>query len=138
MTLITTCMSAFEPRQRALIVSMVCATVLSASAALAVRAVDAEMPRGKVVYELHCARCHGSTGLGDGPRAGELNVRPTNFQDPAFQSRTDEQVLRGIEFCELRSPMHAWRDRLTAEEMRDVRAYIREFGRGSRSSAERP
>ena len=131
-----TSIRAVEPRQCVPFLTAVCAAVLYALPAMAGRAIEDE-PRGKLVYSLHCARCHGPTGLGDGPRADELNVRPTNFQDPVFQSRSDEQALRGIEFGEVRSPMHAWRDRLTAEEIREVLVYIRALGHGGHSE-ERP
>ncbi|HSV85741.1 MAG TPA: c-type cytochrome, partial [Levilinea sp.] len=31
--------------------------------------------RGKTIYETSCAPCHGETGLGDGPQAGDLPVQ---------------------------------------------------------------
>lgn len=84
---------------------------------------------GKLLYELHCARCHGAQGLGDGPKARDLTVAPTNFQDPGFATKSDEQIVRSIEFGEVRSPMHAWRGRLTDQEIRTVAAYVRRLGR---------
>ncbi len=35
--------------------------------------------RGKVLYDQTCATCHGATGRGDGPGAGQQNPRPRNF-----------------------------------------------------------
>jgi mono/diheme cytochrome c family protein len=35
--------------------------------------------RGKDLYEKTCATCHGATGKGDGPGAGQLNPKPRNF-----------------------------------------------------------
>lgn len=84
---------------------------------------------GKLPYDLHCARCHGPKGLGDGPQARHLNLPPPNFQSAAFQSQPDEQMLSSIEFGEVRTQMHASKGRLTDAQMRDVMAYIRQLGR---------
>lgn len=87
-----------------------------------------EVHPGKLAYDLHCARCHGPTGLGDGPQARHLTVPPPNFQSATFQSQSDEQMLSTIEFGEVRSQMHAWRGRLTEQELREVMVYVRRLG----------
>jgi len=87
-----------------------------------------EVHPGKLIYDLHCARCHGPNGLGDGPQASHLKITPPNFQSATFQSRSDEQMLDSIEFGEARTQMHAWRGRLTEEELREVMAYVRRLG----------
>ena len=81
--------------------------------------------RGKAVYERHCQSCHGPSGRGDGPVAASLKVSPTNFQ--RFQSflKSDEELLRTIEYGVVFSPMHSWSGQLTDGEMQDVVAYIR-------------
>jgi high-affinity iron transporter len=38
--------------------------------------------RGKQVYEMHCATCHGSDGRAETPRAAELTPRPANLLAP--------------------------------------------------------
>ncbi|WP_447976885.1 c-type cytochrome [Candidatus Nitrospira bockiana] len=115
----------------ALVVAAVCLSVAAIGWA-SQRGGDEEVRPGHLVYRLHCARCHGATGLGDGPQAKDLKVRPTNFQSPAFQTKSDDQVLRSIEFGEVDSPMHAWRDRLTDEEIREVLSYLRHLGSATR------
>lgn len=87
---------------------------------------------GKLIYDLRCARCHGPKGGGDGPQAGELIVRPADFHDRKLADKSDEQLLANIEFGMITSPMHAWRGRLSAEEMRDVLAYIRHLSQSTR------
>lgn len=37
--------------------------------------------KGKEMYEIHCASCHGSNGEGNGPSGGLMNPRPRNFHD---------------------------------------------------------
>src|SRR3972149_3515611 len=37
--------------------------------------------QGQTLYQDSCAECHGLDGQGDGPKAGELGVPPTNFTD---------------------------------------------------------
>lgn len=80
---------------------------------------------GKTLYEWHCVRCHGAGGWGDGPQAKELRVPPANFHNPIVKMKSDEQLLTSIEFGLVMTPMHAWRGRLTEQEMQDVLAYVR-------------
>lgn len=87
-----------------------------------------EVHPGKLHYDLHCARCHGPNGLGDGPQASHRKVAPPNFQSATFQSRSDEQMLNSMEFGEAGSQMHAWRGRLTEQELREIMAYVRQWG----------
>ncbi len=87
---------------------------------------------GKVLYEWHCVRCHGVGGWGDGPQAKELRVPPANFHNPVVQMKSDEQLLTTVEFGLVLTPMHAWRGRLTEQEMQDVVAYVRLLGQRGR------
>jgi len=87
---------------------------------------------GKVLYEWHCVRCHGAGGWGDGPQAKELRVPPANFHGPVVKMKSDEQLLTSIEFGLVLTPMHAWRGRLTEQEMQDVLAYVRLLGQRGR------
>lgn len=40
-----------------------------------------DITRGKNIYVSSCARCHGSTGMGDGPDAVGLDPKPQNLSD---------------------------------------------------------
>lgn len=72
--------------------------------------------RGKVVYELYCAGCHGIDGAGNGPAARWLDPKPRDFQRAAFKFRTtpsgalptDEDIHRTITRGVFRSSMPAW------------------------------
>ena len=42
--------------------------------------------RGNNLFHKHCATCHGSAALGDGPMAAVLSVRPADLSVLAFQN----------------------------------------------------
>lgn len=80
---------------------------------------------GKVLYEKHCALCHGINGAGDGPDTQFLMVQPANFHSLESRSKTDWDLMTIITFGAAFSPMHGWANRLTEEERWDVLRYIR-------------
>ena len=80
---------------------------------------------GKMLYEKHCAHCHGINGAGDGPDTQFLMVQPANFHSLESRSKTDWDLMTVITFGAAFSPMHGWADRLTEEERWDVLRYIR-------------
>ncbi len=81
--------------------------------------------RGQEVYQLHCARCHGIQGKGDGPAAAKLIVPPTNFHRPGSRSKTELDLRSAIIWGLAFSPMHGWWDTISVEDIRAVTAYIR-------------
>jgi mono/diheme cytochrome c family protein len=44
---------------------------------------------GKSLYNQHCKSCHGKEGLGDGPKAAQLDTPSGDFTDPAFHEQSD-------------------------------------------------
>ncbi len=83
--------------------------------------------RGQVLYDEHCARCHGLTGKGDGPDAARLTVTPANFHTERSKAKTDFELLTTISYGIAFSPMHAWRGRVTDEELLELVRYLREL-----------
>jgi cytochrome c oxidase cbb3-type subunit 3 len=83
--------------------------------------------RGQVLYDEHCARCHGLTGKGDGPDAARLTVPPANFQSARSRAKTDFELLTAISYGIAFSPMHAWRGKVTDEELLELVRYLREL-----------
>lgn len=54
---------------------------------------DADMVRlGKMLYSKHCKSCHGSEGLGDGPKAKQLETFPGDFSSEAFHNQKDGEL----------------------------------------------
>ena len=52
-------------------------------------------PPGQIVFERHCAACHGLDGKGGGPLASMLTVKPTDLTQLAQRSggRFDENAV---------------------------------------------
>ncbi|RXQ96482.1 cytochrome c [Ancylomarina salipaludis] len=44
---------------------------------------------GKMLYTKHCKSCHGSNGLGDGPKARSMKTAIPPFNCEKFQAQTD-------------------------------------------------
>lgn len=80
-----------------------------------------------VVYARNCAMCHGASGAGDGAVAASLTVRPPDFTAEAWkESRTDDQITAAIR--DGASGMPGFGQRMTAEQIAALVAYIREMG----------
>ena len=47
---------------------------------------------GKMLYSKHCKSCHGNAGLGDGPKAKQLETFPGDFSSEEFQAGTDGEL----------------------------------------------
>ncbi len=93
----------------------------------------ADVNRGRTVYERHCLACHGVGGRGDGPEAASLRVKPANFHRAISMLKSDEELLRVIEYGVVFSPMHSWQGKLTEGELQDVLAYIRILSQSQQS-----
>jgi mono/diheme cytochrome c family protein len=53
--------------------------------------------QAKEIFSTRCAVCHGEEGRGDGVGGANLNPKPQDFHDAAFQkSVTDEQIEKVI------------------------------------------
>jgi mono/diheme cytochrome c family protein len=47
---------------------------------------------GKELWAKYCKSCHGSKGLGDGPKAAMLKTFAGDFSSDAFQKQTDGEI----------------------------------------------
>ncbi|MCX6277381.1 MAG: cytochrome c [Bacteroidetes bacterium] len=53
----------------------------------------ADVATGKELWAKHCKSCHGSKGLGDGPKGASLKTFPGDFSSAAFQGSTDGELF---------------------------------------------
>ena len=54
---------------------------------------DADLDKvGKMLYSKHCKSGHGNSGLGDGPKAKQLETFPGDFTSEDFQSGADGEL----------------------------------------------
>ncbi|MGE3689971.1 MAG: cytochrome c [Novosphingobium sp.] len=88
----------------------------------------ATIDRGAAVYASHCQSCHGATGQGDGPEGLKLAPRPG---DLAWLAEMRISQSDGFMYWTLAeggapfsSPMPAYKDALSADEIWAVSAYI--------------
>lgn len=58
-----------------------------------VKAGDADaLADGKMLWAKFCKSCHGSQGLGDGPKAAMMKTFPGDFSTAAFQKNSDGEL----------------------------------------------
>jgi len=48
------------------------------------------------IYMQRCTTCHGPNGGGDGPGAADLNPKPRNLSDAAWQTSVDDAYIEKI------------------------------------------
>jgi mono/diheme cytochrome c family protein len=81
--------------------------------------------RGYLIFQAHCAVCHGPQGKGDGPSAEALIPRPRDFTDPKVQaSLTKDGVMDAILNGKPGTQMAAWKGKLSVEDAHKVMRYI--------------
>ena len=84
------------------------------------------MAEGKRLYQTHCRSCHGTTGLGNGSKAGQLKTEPGNFSTIKFQSQTDGSLF--FKTTEGRSDMPSFKKKLPdADDRWYIVNYMRTF-----------
>ena len=94
---------------------------------------DAALPRGLAgdtaagmsLYMANCAACHGTTGLGDGPRAYFIFPRPRNFLLAENRARLNRPVLfNAIQLGVPGREMPAWGKVMSDQQIADITEYV--------------
>jgi mono/diheme cytochrome c family protein len=112
------------------------ATVAKTPAAAAAAPVSLE--RGRDLYKVNCAPCHGEKGHGDGPAAAGFNPKPRNHADAAYMSKlSDEDIAKVIQFggAIKNMPMMPSNPVLKGADLAAVVAYTRSLSAGTSVSA---
>ena len=85
----------------------------------------------QMLFQDNCVLCHGEKGVGDGPGAKTIKVKPANFTDPKLQaSETDGSLF--WKMSNGRGSMPAWKDDLTDKERWELVNYIRKLGKDAK------
>ena len=69
---------------------------------------------GKALWSTHCKSCHGSKGLGDGPKAAQLKTEPGDFSKAEVLAQTDGSFFYKI--SEGRDDMPAFKKKITDQD----------------------
>jgi mono/diheme cytochrome c family protein len=90
----------------------------------------------RLIYETHCAICHGPTGKGNGPGAKVTRQTIRDFSSPAAMREVDDRFLfeiikKGSSQFGRSNAMPSWGMKLTDEEIRAVVAFLRSLASGT-------
>lgn len=88
---------------------------------------EANLSRGKQVYEKYCLACHGPQGRGDG--ATQFDPPVADLTSSEVLVKPDSRLLRSIHDGRTNTAMDAWKSTLSDAAMRDALAYILTFPR---------
>ena len=90
---------------------------------------SASVAAGKTLWDTHCKSCHGAKGLGDGPKASQLNTEPGDFSKNDFQSQTDGSLF--YKTSEGRDDMPSYKKKIpAADDIWNLVNYMRTFKKG--------
>jgi mono/diheme cytochrome c family protein len=96
-----------------------------------VPATQETLAAAQMLFQDNCVLCHGEKGVGDGPGAKTIKVKPANFTDPKLQaSETDGALF--WKMTNGRGPMPSWKDDLTDKERWELVNYIRKLGKDAK------
>jgi mono/diheme cytochrome c family protein len=74
----------------------------------------------------NCVLCHGEKGMGDGPGAKTIKIKPANFTDEKLMAaETDGSLF--WKMSNGRGPMPSWKDTLTDKERWELVGFIRKL-----------
>ena len=103
-------------------------TSLFAFLVVASTARAADLAAAKKIYDDRCAKCHGLTGKGDGPKAKTLKKKPRDYTNTAEMAKlTDDQLKK--EILDGKKPMPAFRGKIDEKTVDDLVAYVRTFAK---------
>lgn len=81
------------------------------------------LQRGQVLFDIHCALCHGQKGLGNGPLSGRFAPQPANLTGSGVQDQADTDLFLVI--TQGRGLMSNMVENLDPIERWDVINYVR-------------
>lgn len=102
-------------------------TTLALGTALLTGGAAAVAATGEEIYQRQCAACHGATGAGDGPQAGQGGIaRPRAFSESAKERMTIEKaILSGVS----NAPGHGNAPLFTSDEVRALIDHVHKLAK---------
>ncbi|MFN8208234.1 MAG: cytochrome c [Bacteroidales bacterium] len=83
----------------------------------------ASIASGKTLWGQHCASCHGKAGLGDGPKARNLETSAGDFTKAPFTDGTDGEIFYRTKMG--RGEMPKYDKKITDEDIWALVNYMR-------------
>jgi mono/diheme cytochrome c family protein len=80
---------------------------------------------GKALWAQHCQSCHGKTGLGDGPKARNLESHPGDFTSADFAAQSDGDLFYKTKMG--RGEMPKYDKKIADEDIWGIINYMRTF-----------
>ena len=77
------------------------------------------------LYKTTCQKCHGADGTGNTPAGKKFEAR--DFHSPEVQKQTDAELIKAT--TEGQKKMPSYKDKLSAEQIKDLVAYVRQLGK---------
>ena len=103
--------------------------LLAAGVAFALAAALSQAAPAAENWENHCAKCHGADGKGQTKAGKKLNLK--DYTDAKVQAEMkDADMIKAIAdgvFEKEKEKMKAYKDELSAAEIKEFVAYIRKF-----------
>jgi mono/diheme cytochrome c family protein len=78
---------------------------------------------GRVIFQKHCASCHGLTGKGDGDTT--FNPPVADLTSAKVSTQLAPQLIRTVHKGRTNTAMGAWENTLSDQDIEDVVAYLR-------------
>lgn len=85
---------------------------------------DSRVAHGEILYQQDCARCHGKTGLGDGPEASAQKHPPANLRKTVREVRRFSFYLS---ISQWEGSMPGWKHPYSSDDREDLVAYLETF-----------
>ncbi len=81
------------------------------------------LAKGRQIYQTYCQGCHAVSGKGTGMTPNQPDFTKSSYWD----SRKSEDLINSIANGVKDTPMPAWKEKLTPEDIREALGYIKAF-----------
>ena len=88
-----------------------------------IKPTEASQARGKALFSINCAMCHGVSSVERGPVGRKLKPPPPGLDRELVRDRTDAHIFKAVTFGFGRMP--SFKDRLTGQERWELVNYLR-------------